>query len=101
MKHFAKVVKPLHNLTEHNVAFHWTEECELAFQELKCRLVTAPILSDPDFSKEFVLDTDGKHKIICTGRCPVTGTRGWIRDGDSIWQPLNDKGREKILCHNA
>ena len=41
IQHFAELVKPLHHLTERNVAFLWTEECELAFQELKCRLVTA------------------------------------------------------------
>ena len=45
IQHFAEIVKPLHHLTEHNVAFLWTEECELAFQELKCHLITAHILS--------------------------------------------------------
>ena len=57
-------MKPLHHLTEHNVAFLWTEECELAFQELKRRLVTAPILSYSDFSKEFVLDTDALGAVL-------------------------------------
>ena len=31
IQHFAEIMKPLHHLTEHNVAFLWTEECELAF----------------------------------------------------------------------
>ena len=57
-QHFSEIVKPLHHLTELNAKFLWTAECELACQELKCRLITTPILSYPDFSKEFVLDTD-------------------------------------------
>ncbi|KAL5515000.1 hypothetical protein EMCRGX_G000106 [Ephydatia muelleri] len=61
IQHFAEIMKPLHHLMEHNVAFLWTEECELAFQELKRHLVTAPILSYANFSKEFVLDTDASN----------------------------------------
>jgi hypothetical protein len=33
--------------------FEWTEKCEQSFQELKKRLVTAPILTMPDITKSF------------------------------------------------
>jgi hypothetical protein len=36
----------------------WTEECNQAFNKLKEILVKEPVLSAPDFSKEFVLQTD-------------------------------------------
>jgi hypothetical protein len=33
--------------------FEWTPKCEESFQELKQRLVTAPILTMPDITKNF------------------------------------------------
>lgn len=41
-----------------NVKFERTEECEAAFTALKERLVSAPILTCPDFDRPFVLQTD-------------------------------------------
>jgi transposase InsO family protein len=45
-------------LTEKDRKFTWNEECQLAFEQLKTRLTTAPILTFPDFSCPFILDTD-------------------------------------------
>ena len=33
--------------------FEWTEKCEASFQELKKRLVSAPVLTMPDITKNF------------------------------------------------
>ena len=41
-----------------NPPFLWTDECEEAFQTLKDRLTTAPVLGYPDYSLPFVLQTD-------------------------------------------
>lgn len=38
--------------------FLWTDDCERAFQTLKDRLTTAPVLGYPDYSLPFVLQTD-------------------------------------------
>ena len=56
--HFASIARPLHQLTERGREFQWTQECIHAFDELKSRLLSAPILSFPDFEKPFILDTD-------------------------------------------
>eukprot|EP00731_Ephydatia_muelleri_P004970 Em0002g1146a len=56
--HFAAIARPLHQLTERGREFQWTQECIHAFDELKSRLLSAPILSFPDFEKPFILDTD-------------------------------------------
>ena len=36
----------------------WSAECEKSFQWLKQLLCTDPVLRSPDFSKEFILQTD-------------------------------------------
>jgi hypothetical protein len=33
--------------------FEWTDSCEASFQELKKRLVSAPVLCLPDIQKDF------------------------------------------------
>ena len=58
IRDFAEIAKPLHRLTEKTAPFNWTVECQAAFQELRQRLTSAPILVHPDFSQQFVLDTD-------------------------------------------
>ena len=40
------------------VEFKWSTQCEQAFIDLKQHLTSAPILALPDFSENFVLDTD-------------------------------------------
>ena len=77
---FAAIAAPLHALTRKDAVFHWSEDCQNAFDQLKTRLTTSPITAFPDFSQEFRLYTDastaglgailaqvreGKERIIC------------------------------------
>jgi transposase InsO family protein len=55
---YSRICKPLHRLTMKDVPYHWTEECEEAFQELKHRLATAPILAHYDFEAPTKVETD-------------------------------------------
>ncbi len=57
-KKFSLIAAPLHRLTENTKAWSWTPECELAFNALKERLTTAPILGFPQFDLEFTVDCD-------------------------------------------
>ena len=52
VKDFARIARPLHNLTRKAVKFHWDTDCQAAFDQLKRALVSAPILSRfyPSFS---------------------------------------------------
>lgn len=61
VKDFATVAKPLHYLTEKTAKFEWTQQAQSAFEELRHRLVTAPVLAFPDYSKPFTLDTDASE----------------------------------------
>ena len=51
-------------ITEKNRPFHWGEEQETAFQELKRLLGQAPILVHPRKEGQFVLDTDASNEGI-------------------------------------
>lgn len=55
---FASIVAPLSALTKKNRKFVWTSECEESFRKIKERLVEAPILSCPDYSLPFSVQTD-------------------------------------------
>ena len=44
IKDFSRLVAPMTRLTPKGVKFEWNDLCEKAFQELKRRLTSAPIL---------------------------------------------------------
>ena len=48
IKDFSRLEAPMTRLTRKEVKFDWDGRCEEAFQELKRRLTTAPILIVPD-----------------------------------------------------
>ena len=58
IKNFASVAKPLHRLTEKGRKFKWTQESDQAFNTLKQKLTSAPVLALPNWSIPFLLDTD-------------------------------------------
>jgi transposase InsO family protein len=64
VKDFATIASPLHELTRKNAKFLWTESCHQAFDELKRRLTTAPVLAMPDDEGTYILDTDASNQGI-------------------------------------
>ncbi|XP_046671135.1 uncharacterized protein LOC124361140 [Homalodisca vitripennis] len=55
---FASRMTPLTSLLKRRNQFEWTPEAEMAFQDVKSCLISAPILSCPDFSKPFTISCD-------------------------------------------
>lgn len=66
---YAKIASPLQNLLKGNSkkgkkkhrplgVGAWDESCDTAFEELKRKLTSAPILGHPDFTKPYVLEID-------------------------------------------
>ena len=55
---FSTVVGPLTNLLQKRAAYEWSELCEDSFKKIKSVLVSSPVLSTPDFSKQFKLTVD-------------------------------------------
>ena len=56
---FSEMAAPLTALTAKAAkGFKWNEICDEAFNNLKERLISPPILRQPDFQRQFVLTTD-------------------------------------------
>jgi hypothetical protein len=55
---FSSIARPMTQLLKKDKKFEWTPKCEECFQELKKRLVTAPILTMPDITKSFDIYCD-------------------------------------------
>lgn len=55
---FAKIARPLLDLTKKTERFNWTSDSEEAFQLLKTKLVTAPILALPWDTDKYIIDAD-------------------------------------------
>nr|GEZ86176.1 putative reverse transcriptase domain-containing protein [Tanacetum cinerariifolium] len=59
---FSLIAKPLTKLTQKNKTYEWGEEEEEAFQLLKDKLCSAPILALPEGSKDFFVYCDASLK---------------------------------------
>jgi hypothetical protein len=53
-----KISKPMTELLKKDKKFKWTPTCEASFQELKKRLMTAPILVMQELEKSFSIYCD-------------------------------------------
>lgn len=58
LKNFSDVTAPLRALLHKGQKFIWTNECTKSFETIKDALVSAPILSCPNFDNPFVIQTD-------------------------------------------
>ena len=45
-------------LTRKDIQFEWSLDCQHAFDQLKPLLITAPVMTLPDFEREFLPETD-------------------------------------------
>ena len=63
LKDCAKIVGPLYGLTGKN-EFHWEEEHQYAFEQVKELMTTAPVLVLPNSVDHFILDTDASGTAI-------------------------------------
>ena len=55
---FSRIVAPMTRLTRKEVKFDWDDRCEEAFQDLKRRLTSAPILIVPDRGQGYTVYCD-------------------------------------------
>nr|GEX56368.1 putative reverse transcriptase domain-containing protein [Tanacetum cinerariifolium] len=62
IKGFLKIVKSMTKLTQKGIKFDWDEKEDNAFQLIKQKLCSVPILALPEGSEDFVVYCDVSHK---------------------------------------
>ena len=77
---FSRIAAPMTRLTRKEVKFEWDDRCEEAFQELKRRLTSAPILIVPDRGQGYTVYCDASraglgYVLIQSGRVVAYGSR--------------------------
>jgi hypothetical protein len=67
----SKIASLLHKLLKKDVKFECTEAQKHAFQYLKTKLTTQPVLEYPDLSREFILTTDASDAGLGVVLLPI------------------------------
>ncbi|KAL0546687.1 hypothetical protein IC582_016599 [Cucumis melo] len=62
VENFSRIAIPLTQLTRKGAPFVWSKTCEDSFQNLKQKLVTAPVLTVPDGAGSFVIYSNASKK---------------------------------------
>nr|GFA04023.1 putative reverse transcriptase domain-containing protein [Tanacetum cinerariifolium] len=80
---FSKIAKSMTKLTQKKVKFDWDDKEEAAFQLIKQKLCSAPILALPEGSKDFIIYCDASIKRFGRGAnakgkaAPFEAFYGW------------------------
>ena len=61
LPNLSSILRPLTELTKKYARFHWTDECQAAFDFIKTHVCTVPILSFPDPNKPYIIHTDASN----------------------------------------
>ena len=69
VKDFSKIAKPMTSLMKKDCKFIWNDKCEEAFQTLKERLTTAPVLTLPDGSSSYDVYSDASKNGLGVCLC--------------------------------
>ncbi|GJS79048.1 putative reverse transcriptase domain-containing protein [Tanacetum coccineum] len=59
---FSKIAKPMTKLTQKKIKFEWSDKAEAAFQLIKQKLCSAPILALPEGNEDFIAYCDASIK---------------------------------------
>lgn len=79
---FSTMTAPLCNLLKKNQNFVWSQECENSSKLLKEYLVSAPLLTCPNFDKPFVVQTDASDYGL-----------------GAVLSQIDENGDERVICY--
>nr|ABD91504.1 putative polyprotein [Oryza sativa Indica Group] len=66
IENFSRIARPMTQLLKKDEKFKWTAKCDKSFEELKKKLVSAPVLILPDQMKDFQVYCDAsRHGLGC------------------------------------
>ena len=64
IRDFSKIARPLYRLLEKDAKFNFDESCHNSFEEIKSRLVEAPIMAKPYWNRDFEIMYDSSYFAI-------------------------------------
>jgi hypothetical protein len=67
IRDFSHHARPLFDLTKNDAKYHWSPEAQSAFDALKARITSAPILTSPDNSAPFRIEADSSDFATVRG----------------------------------
>jgi len=90
---YSKIAEPINATLKKDLPFKWTKEAKAAFNQIKAKLCSAPILARPSFNKTFKLHTDACRNslgAVLTQDFPIKGR--FDKKGNRIY-------REKVISY--
>ena len=64
IRNYSIIASPVTKLTSVKTTFLWTPEADLAFQQLKDRFTSSPILTQPNTHLQFILEVDASDSGV-------------------------------------
>ncbi|XP_078794519.1 uncharacterized protein LOC101163464 isoform X2 [Oryzias latipes] len=64
IRNYSSIAAPLTQLTSINKTYHWNPAADAAFKRLKELFVSAPILTQPDVTKQFIVEVDASDSGV-------------------------------------
>nr|GEU34371.1 hypothetical protein [Tanacetum cinerariifolium] len=97
-----KISKSMTKLTQKGVKFDWGKKAKAAFQLIKQKLCSAPILALPEGSEDFVVYCDASHKglsdvLMQREKRSLQKDFGTILDMSTAYNSQTDKQSERTI----
>lgn len=73
---YATISLPINRLQQKAVKFEWSSECQEAFDTLKSKLSTFPVLTPPNWALPFHVYCDASSVAVGSALCQPTGENG-------------------------
>nr|CAH66331.1 H0813E03.8 [Oryza sativa] len=78
IENFSKIAQPMTQLLKKEEKFVWSPQCEKAFQTLKEKLVSSPVLILPDTRKDFLVYCDASRQGLGRVLMQEGHVRRWL-----------------------
>jgi hypothetical protein len=90
IKDYSKIARPLLDLTKQATPWHWEDPQQQAFEELRDKMVSKPVLRQPNFDKVFYLQTDASKYGV-----------GAVLSQDEGTRPTTPRRRHPVAYYSA
>ena len=81
IQNFSHIARPLFNLTKNNTPWRWSEAEQQAFEALKMKVTSAPILAFPDDHQPYRIEADSSD-------CATGAVLSQLSATDGKWHPV-------------